>query len=58
MTDEAVKWMTKIETEAKRILERSGYRWDNKHSVYRQANAAFEASDVETLKQIWQDNFC
>ena len=58
MTDEAVKWMTKIENEAKRILEHHGMVWDNRHSVYRAANAAFEASDVKTLKQIWQDNFC
>jgi hypothetical protein len=58
MTNEAVKWMTKIENEAKRILENAGLRWDNRHPVYREANAAFEAGDVKVLKQIWRDNFC
>jgi len=58
MTHEAVKWMTKIENKAKPILEQAGLQWDNRNPVYREAYAAFEAGDVGTLKQIWEDNFC
>lgn len=58
MTNEAVKWMTKIENEAKRILGQAGLVWDNRNAVYREANEAFEASDVKALKKIWKDNFC
>lgn len=58
MTPEAVAIMTKIENEAKRLAAAQNFRWDNKHPTFREANEAFEAGDVDRLKQIWIDNFC
>jgi hypothetical protein len=57
MSAEIVALMTKLETEAKRLADSQGFRWDNRHPVYRAANSAFEADDYKALLKVWIENF-